>query len=75
MKHRDFLNHVRSLTEGDISGKITESRKKLANLEQDKILGKLKNFHEIKSLRLEIARYNTILDEKLVASLNEKNNG
>ena len=72
MKHRDLLTHIRSLTEGDIYGKITESRKKLANLEQDKILGKLKNFHEIKALRLEIARYKTILDEKLTASLEEK---
>jgi len=72
MKHKDYLSHARSLTAKDIYGKITENRKKLASLEQDKILGKLKNPHEIKAMRLEIARLNTIMDEKLVASLKEK---
>jgi len=72
MKRRDFLSQVRALSPDKLSGKITESQKKLVLLQQDKLLGKLKNPRDITSMRLEIARMKTILDEK-VAESTEKN--
>lgn len=65
MKRRDFLQDVRGLSIEKLSGKITESQKKLVLLAQDKLLGKLKNVRELTRLRIDIARMKTVLDEKV----------
>lgn len=68
-KRSDIVHQLRGLTAGQILGKITDSQKKLVNLQQDKTLGKLKNVHEITSVRKFIARAQTILDEKITAEV------
>ena len=65
----DIVHQLRGLTTGQILGKITDSQKKLVSLQQDKTLGKLKNVHEITSVRKYIARAQTILDEKITAEV------
>jgi large subunit ribosomal protein L29 len=70
MKHTEELKQIKSSTPREISAKITDSRVKLVKLNQDKILGKLKNFREITTLRKSIARMNTILDEKVRENIN-----
>lgn len=65
MKHKDVLTQLRASTPAQISDKINDSRAKLITLEQDKILGKLKNAREITATRKFIARAMTILDEKV----------
>lgn len=70
-KRTDVLHQLRGLTTGQISGKITDSQKKLITLQQDKTLGKLKNVHEITVVRKFIARAQTILDEKISADIKQ----
>lgn len=65
MKHKEELQQLRNLTEKQLSGKINDSQKKLVELEQDKVLGKIKNIREITAVRKGIARMMTILDEKV----------
>ena len=65
MKHRDELEQIRRWPIKEISAKITESKKALFILNQEKILGKLKNVATIKAKKREIARLATILDEKV----------
>lgn len=72
MKKQDFLSQTRNLPVKDIYAKITENKKKLTKLQQDKILGKLKNYREITELRRNNARMITVLDEKLTESLKQK---
>ena len=69
-KVKDELRDLRSLTVKQLSVKITDSRKKLVTLNQDKILGKLKNAKEINTVRKLVARANTVLDEKIIQELN-----
>jgi len=64
-KQTEQLRTLRALTEAKLSGKISDSRKKLITLEQDKVLGKLKNVREITAIKKEIARIKTIIDEKI----------
>lgn len=71
MKRRDLLSDLRALSTEKLSGKITESQKKLVLLQQDKLLGKLKNVKELSSLRTDIARMKTILDEKVTEQLSK----
>lgn len=71
MKRKDFLKDARSLSVEKISAKITEAQKQLVNLQQAKILGKLKNVREITHLRKDVARYQSVRDEKLIESINE----
>jgi ribosomal protein L29 len=70
MKRTEELQSLRGLAERQLYDRITDSHKKLALLRQDKILGKLKNFHEITHVRKLIARMRTVLDEKVAAKLN-----
>ena len=65
MKRAEFLKEHRGLSIKEISARITDSRHKLTKLEQDRQLGKLKNFREITFLRKNIARLATLLDEKV----------
>lgn len=65
MKTKEQLTDLRGLTVKQLSVKITEARKKLVTLHQDKILGKIKNVHEITAIRKSVARMSTILDEKI----------
>lgn len=69
MKTTEELQTFRGLTPAQISAKITDSRKKLSSLRQDKVLGKIKNVHEITQIRKSIARLQTILDEKIAAAV------
>lgn len=73
MKQSEFIKNVRGLTPEKILAKITEDKKSLVELEQKKVLGSLKSSAEIRSLRRNIARLNTVLDEKLSHTAKENN--
>lgn len=69
MKRRDALKQHQGLTEKQLSAKIIESQKALVVKRQEKLLGKLKNTTQLRTLRRDIARMKTILDEKVSAGL------
>jgi len=69
MKKTETLDKARRSTIKEISVKITENRKQLFTLNQEKILGKLKNVSEIGQIKKEIARLATVLDEKVSESV------
>lgn len=69
MKKIEQLRELRALSANQLYGRITDSQKKLALFRQDKLLGKLKNTHEITEVRKSIARLQTILDEKLTENI------
>lgn len=69
MKKTEILDKARRSTLKEISDKITENRKQLFTLNQEKILGKLKNVAEIGQIKKNIARLSTILDEKVSESV------
>ncbi|MEK7535352.1 MAG: 50S ribosomal protein L29 [Patescibacteria group bacterium] len=69
MKRTETLDKARRSTINEISVKITENRKQLFTLNQEKILGKLKNVSEIGQIKKEIARLATVLDEKVSEAL------
>ncbi|MCR4277476.1 MAG: 50S ribosomal protein L29 [Candidatus Berkelbacteria bacterium] len=65
MKKTETLDKARRSTINEISAKITENRKQLFTLNQEMILGKLKNVSQIGQIKREIARLSTVLDEKV----------
>ena len=65
MKKTEIIDKARRSTLKEISDKITESRKQLFTLNQEKVLGKLKNVSEVRQIKRNIARLSTILDEKV----------
>ena len=69
MKKTETLDKARRSTINEISVKITENRKQLFTLNQEKILGKLKNVSAIGQIKKEIARLATVLDEKVSESV------
>ena len=69
MKRQEFLNEVRKMTAAQLAAKITASKKRLLELNQEKMLGKLKNFREIRVIKRAVARYSTVLDEKVTQSV------
>ncbi|KKU44166.1 MAG: 50S ribosomal protein L29 [Berkelbacteria bacterium GW2011_GWA2_46_7] len=69
MKKTETLDKARRSTIKEISVKITENRKQLFTLNQEKILGKLKNVSAIGQIKKEIARLATVLDEKVSESV------
>ena len=69
MKRKEFLDKSRRLTIREISGKIAEERKQLFTLNQEKVLGKLKNVAKIGQLKHDIARLLTLLDEKVTETI------
>lgn len=71
MKHKEQLTELRRLTEKQIFGKIKDNQTKLVTLQQDKMLGKLKNTGEINQLKKSVARLFTVLDEKISAATKE----
>lgn len=72
MKIKEQVSGIRRLTEKELSVKIVESQKKTIVKQQEKLLGKLKNTAQLNSLKKDIARMKTILDEKISARLNEE---
>lgn len=54
---------LRKKTKEELIDLLTEERKKLQKLRIDLSLGKLKNYHEIKTTKKTIARILTILRE------------
>ncbi|MDP3993281.1 MAG: 50S ribosomal protein L29 [bacterium] len=72
MKKTETLDKARRSTLKEISDKITESRKQLFTLNQEKVLGKLKNVSEIRQIKRNIARLSTVLDEKVSESVSKQ---
>lgn len=64
-KKTEYLAKTRHLTIKQISDRINQEKKQLFVLNQEKILGKLKDVSQIKEIRKNISRAATILDEKL----------
>ena len=72
MSRKDQLESGRRWTTKEISDKIAEGKKELFTLNQEKILGKLKNVAQIGHKKRAIARLATILDEKITHELTKK---
>jgi|GEM_PF-3583355 len=72
MNKIEQLNRARKLSPQEIAKHVVALKKQLLEASQQKALGKLKNYRSIRELRREIARYNTIMDEKIVSQLNQK---
>ncbi|QQG50133.1 MAG: 50S ribosomal protein L29 [Candidatus Berkelbacteria bacterium] len=73
MAHRrDFISETRRMTPQQISGKISESKKRLLEIDQEKLLGKLKNVSSRRYLKREIAQMMTIRDEKVSQALQKE---
>ncbi len=69
MKKSQVLDQARRSTVKELSDKISKEQKELFTLNQDKILGKLKNIAEIGQIKRNIARLSTILDQKVTESI------
>ncbi len=65
MKNNDFIKEVRHLSVEQLTGKIQESKQRLIELDQEKLLGKLKDVASRKYLKRQIAQMLTIRDEKV----------
>ena len=69
MKKSELLDKTRKSTIKEISAKIAEERRQIFNLNQEKILGKLKDVAAIGRTKRRIARLLTVLDEKVSESV------
>lgn len=54
----------REMAVGELSGKLEELQKSLFELRSQAVTEKLENCHAVKNVRRDIARINTILNEK-----------
>lgn len=72
MKKIEQLNRARKLSPQEIAKHIAALKKQLLEASQQKALGKLKNYRSIRDMRREIARYSTIMDEKIASQLGQK---
>ena len=73
MQTKEQLERARLLSVKDFPVKIVEARKTLFALEQEKILGKLKDTNQIRRKKREIARLATVLDEKVTQMAKQDN--
>jgi large subunit ribosomal protein L29 len=55
---------IRELSNGEITTKVRETREKLLQLRLRKQTGQVEKTHELRTLRKDIARFETILREK-----------
>ena len=58
------INEIRKLTTEEIEKKIAETKEELFNLRMQKATGMLEKPSRIHELRKEVARINTILNER-----------
>ncbi|MDP2704699.1 MAG: 50S ribosomal protein L29 [bacterium] len=58
------LQEYKTKTSGEIEKEINDGRKKLANLQVDLAMGKVKNIQEIRGTKKAIAQLLTILNSK-----------
>jgi len=70
-KNAEFLTKAQHLTPKQIFDRINQEKKQLFVLNQEKILGKLKDVSKIRSLRRDIARLSTVLDQKVSEESNK----
>ncbi|MCM8803922.1 MAG: 50S ribosomal protein L29 [Candidatus Omnitrophica bacterium] len=61
---REEIKKWRESSKGEIENKIFELKKQLYEMNQQLILGQLKNYSQIKEIKKDIARLKTILKEK-----------
>jgi large subunit ribosomal protein L29 len=59
---------IRDLTSTEIETKLREAREQLLQLRLRKQTGQVEKTHEIRVLRKDIARFETILNQKKVAA-------
>lgn len=69
MKRAELLKELRQSTVKEISAKISSERKEFFILNQDKVLGKIKNVAQIKQRKRNLARMLTTLDEKITENI------
>ncbi|HDD64914.1 MAG TPA: 50S ribosomal protein L29 [Firmicutes bacterium] len=70
---KEELKKWREATEKEIEEKINELKAQLFNLRHQLRLGQLKNYSQLREIRKDIARLNTILREKQLQK--ERENG
>lgn len=64
------IKEIRALSEPEISKKIRDSRHELMDLRLRKKAGQVENSAQLRSLRQDIARMETILKERATAAAN-----
>jgi ribosomal protein L29 len=69
MKRNDYIKTVRRLTVKELTDKIQEGKKRMIELDQEKLLGKLKNTALSAEQRRQIAQMLTVRDEKITEEL------
>ena len=70
MKKKD-LNEFKAKSVMDLTKKLAELEKEKVNRQLELKMGKLKNVHEVKNIRGNIAQIKTILKLKLIAAQSE----
>ena len=62
------VDAIRSLSTGEISTKLDQSREEMRNLRFQRAVGQLTDLMRLRALRRDIARLETILRERTIAS-------
>lgn len=69
MAKKTNLTDLRQLTTKQLADKLSQERLALLGLRQDLLLGKLKDYRQIRLSRRLIAQISTAIDEKITAGL------
>jgi len=64
MKKKDALQKLKTKPEQDLKKELSENKDRLWSLKSDLASGKIKNVAEIKSVKKNIARVKTLLNQK-----------
>lgn len=70
MKRQDLVNYHQQ-TSQNLEAEIDKRERLLVEARQKKALGQLKNLHEVKALRQDIARLKTIIRNKQLNTVKE----
>jgi len=62
------VDAIRSLSTGEISTKLDQSREEMRNLRFQRAVGQLTDLMRLRAVRRDIARLETILRERTIAS-------
>ncbi|MGB9677469.1 MAG: 50S ribosomal protein L29 [Candidatus Ratteibacteria bacterium] len=71
---KEELNRWKESTKEEIENKILELEKHLYELNNQLLLGQLKNYSQIKEIKKDIARLKTILRKKEIGVRDDKKN-
>jgi large subunit ribosomal protein L29 len=71
---KEEIKKWREATKQEIENKIMELKRKIYDMRNQLILGQLKNYSQLREIKKDIARLNTILKEREIGVKNDKKN-